>query len=81
MPWWRRSPRASRFWPKSLRPSTPDNHPDPVCAPPDWQREPLRIAFHPAGKDAVSYDIVPGSAVLVEDTGDEEETPSAALTK
>jgi hypothetical protein len=58
-----------------------DNHPEPVCAPPDWQREPLRIAFHPAGTNAISYDIVPGSALLVEDTGDEDETPSAALTK
>ncbi len=49
------------------------------CA--EWQREPLRVTFHPAGKDAVSYDIVPGSAVLVEDTGDEEETPAAAPAK
>jgi hypothetical protein len=58
-----------------------DNHPDPVCAPADWQREPLRIAFHPAGTNAISYDIVPGSALLVEDSGDDDETPSAALTK
>ena len=57
------------------------NHPDPVCTPPEWQREPLRITFHPAGKDAVSYDIVPGSAVLVEDADDEEETPDAAPAK
>jgi hypothetical protein len=53
----------------------------PACAPPDWQREPLRISFHPAGKDAVSYDFVPGSAVLVDDSGDEEETPAPAATK
>ncbi len=58
-----------------------ENHPDPVCAPPDWQREPLRIAFHPAGTDAVSYDIVPGSAVMVEDSGDEDATPEAAPVK
>jgi hypothetical protein len=57
------------------------NHPDPVCTPPDWQREPLRIAFHPAGKDAVSYDIVAGSAVLVEETDDEAEAPEAAPAK
>ena len=55
--------------------------PVPACAPPDWQREPLRITFHPAGKDAVSYDIVPGSAVLVEDSDDEAETPEAAPAK
>jgi len=38
-----------------------------ACAAAEWQREPLRITFHPAGKDAVSFDVVPGSAVLVED--------------
>jgi hypothetical protein len=66
---------------KKLSAFDPENHPDPVCAPPDWQREPLRITFHPTGTDAVSYDIVPGSAVLVEDAGDEDETPAAAPTK
>jgi hypothetical protein len=55
-----------------------ENHTNPVCAPPDWQREPLRVTFHPAGKDAVSYDIAPGSAVLVEETEDEPETPDSA---
>jgi hypothetical protein len=56
------------------------NQAAPVCAPAEWQREPLRVTFHPAGKEAVSYDIVPGSAVLVEDSTDEgeaTETPAA----
>jgi hypothetical protein len=66
---------------KKLAAFDAENHPDPVCAPPDWQREPLRIAFHPTGSDAVSYDIVPGSAVLVEETGDEDATPEAAPAK
>jgi hypothetical protein len=66
---------------KKLAAFDAENHPEPVCAPPDWQREPLRIAFHPAGSDAVSYDIVPGSAVMVEDTGDEDETPDSAPVK
>jgi len=61
---------------KKLSAFDPENHPDPVCGPPEWQREPLRITFHPSGKDAVSYDIVPGSAVLVEDASDEPETPA-----
>ena len=51
-----------------------ENRPEAVCAAAEWQREPLRITFHPAGKDAVSFDIVPGSAVLVEDSGDDGET-------
>ena len=54
------------------------NHPNPSCTPPDWQREPLRITFHPAGRDAVSYDVVPGSAVLVEESDDDAETPESA---
>ncbi len=56
----------------------PENHPDPICAPAEWQREPLRVTFHPAAKDAASFDIVPGSAVLVEDSVDEPETPAVA---
>jgi hypothetical protein len=55
------------------------SHPEPVCAQADWQRDPLRVTFHPAGKDAVSFEIVPGSAVLVEDSTDEPETPEPAL--
>ena len=49
-----------------------------LSAPAEWQREPLRITFHPSGKDQVSFDVVPGSAVLVEDAGEEPETPAAA---
>lgn len=48
----------------------------PVCGAPEWQRDPLRITFHPAGRDAASFDIVPGSAVLVEDSADDAETAS-----
>ena len=51
------------------------SHPDPVCGSPEWQREPLRITFHPTGKDAVSFDVVPGSAVLLEDSSDEPAAP------
>jgi hypothetical protein len=54
-----------------------ESHPEQVCGAAEWQREPLRITFHPTGKDAVSFDVVPGSAVLVEDAGDEAETPVA----
>ncbi len=52
----------------------PENHPEPACGPSEWQREPLRVTFHPTGKEPVSFDIVPGSAVLVEEA-DEAETP------
>ncbi len=53
------------------------NHPDPACDPVAWQRTPLRVTFHPAGMDAVAFDIVSGSAMLVEGTGGEPQTPAA----
>jgi hypothetical protein len=62
---------------KKLAAFDEENRPDPACGAPNWQREPLRVSFHPAGKDAVSFDIVPGSAVLVEDSADDAETPAA----
>jgi hypothetical protein len=57
---------------KKLSAFDAENHPSPVCGLAVWQREPLRVTFHPTGKDAVSFEVVPGSAVLVEDAGDEE---------
>jgi hypothetical protein len=60
---------------KKLSAFDAENHPNPVCGLPEWQREPLRVTFHPSGKDAASFDVIPGSAVLVEDAGDEPEKP------
>lgn len=57
------------------------DEPAPVCSPPDWQREPLRVTFHPAGKDPVGFDISPGSAVLVEDSSDDTDAPPTAQEK
>jgi hypothetical protein len=54
------------------------NRSEPACGVAEWQREPLRATFHPAGRDAVSFEIVPGSAVLVEDSEDESEPAPAA---
>jgi hypothetical protein len=62
---------------KKLATYNAENHPWPVCALPQWQREPLRINFRPASEqDPVSFDLVGNSAVLIED-GDEE-TSSAS---
>ncbi|MDR3727497.1 MAG: hypothetical protein P4K86_10685 [Terracidiphilus sp.] len=63
---------------KKLGAFDPENHPNPVCAQAEWQREPLRVTFHPAGRDAISFDVAPGSAVLVEDSGDDAEAPATA---
>jgi hypothetical protein len=52
-----------------------EDHPLPVCGPPDWQREPLKITFHPSGRDPASFDLVGGSSVLVEED-DEAEAPT-----
>ena len=35
---------------KKLEAFDAENHPQPVCGLPEWQREPLRVTFHPAGK-------------------------------
>jgi hypothetical protein len=61
---------------KKLGAFTADDHQDPVCGATEWQREPLRVTFHPTGLESVSFDLVPGSAVLVEDSADEEEAPA-----
>jgi hypothetical protein len=52
-----------------------EDGPSPVCGLPEWQRDPLRVTFHPTGKPAASFDLVGGSAVLVED-GDEDDAPA-----
>ena len=51
---------------------------EPVCAAVEWQRNPFRVTFNPAGKDAVSFEIVPGSAVLVEDSDEAPEIGAPA---
>jgi hypothetical protein len=60
---------------KILIPYDAANAPWPVCGLPEWQRLPLKVTFYPSGKDdakkdAVSFDLVGGSAVLVEDGDD-----------
>ncbi|HEY2471240.1 MAG TPA: hypothetical protein VGI45_25835 [Terracidiphilus sp.] len=60
-----------------LSPFDPATRVEPACTTTEWQREPLRATFHPAGKEPVSFDIVPGSAVLVEDSEDETESAPA----
>jgi hypothetical protein len=52
------------------------SHTEPACGAAEWQRDPMRITFHPTGKDAASFDFAPGSAVLVEETADDAETPA-----
>ncbi|MDR3793255.1 MAG: hypothetical protein P4L03_07735 [Terracidiphilus sp.] len=60
---------------KKLSAFDAEHRADPVCGSVEWQRQPLKVTFHPTGKDAASYEIVPGSAVLVEDSSDDPETP------
>ena len=58
---------------KKLSAFDAESHPEQVCGPAEWQREPLRVTFHPTGREPASFDVIPGSAVLVEDAGDEPE--------
>jgi hypothetical protein len=63
---------------KKLEAIDVESRSEPECGAPEWQREPLRVTFHVAGKGAVSYEIVAGSAVLVEDSDDVPETAGQA---
>ena len=65
---------------KKLNSYDPASRTEPACATPEWQREPLRATFHPAGMEAVSFDLVAGSAVLVEETEDQTESAPPATT-
>jgi hypothetical protein len=51
---------------------------DHVCGSAQWQRDPFRVTFNLSGMDAVSFEIVPGSAVLVEDSDDAAEAATPA---
>lgn len=62
---------------KKLDGFEPGNHPDPTCGAAEWQRDPMRVTFHPTGKTAVSFDVVPGSAILVEDSEEASEPAPA----
>jgi len=44
----------------------------PVCATPQWQREPMRVTLKPTDGPAMSFDVIGTSAALIED-GDAEE--------
>jgi hypothetical protein len=63
---------------KKLMSFDAEKHPRPACGPAEWQREPLRVTFHPAGMNAMAFDVGSGSAVLVEGSGGGAETPAAA---
>lgn len=52
---------------KKLQAWDPADHATPVCVPAIWQRDPLNVTFHANGANAVSFDLVGTSAVLVED--------------
>lgn len=66
---------------KKLAPLADDHPSQIVCGIPEWQREPLKITFHPAGQAAADFDLAPGSAVLVEDAGDDTDASAESKTK
>jgi hypothetical protein len=64
---------------KKLSAWTAGENQAPACAAAVWQREPLRITFQPSGANAVSYDLVGLSTVLVEDgDGNEDAAPASS---
>ncbi len=62
---------------KKLADWNPVDHAPEPCQPAVWQRDPLRVVFHPAGAAESSFNLVGSSAVLVED-GDEDPAPPKA---
>jgi hypothetical protein len=54
------------------------SHPWPVCGAPEWQREPLKVTFHPAGREPAGFDLAAGSAALVEDGDEAQSSPQPA---
>jgi hypothetical protein len=66
---------------KKLAPLADEHPSQTVCGPPEWQREPLRITFHPTGQAATDFDLAPGSAVLVEDAGDDADSSTEVKAK
>jgi len=63
---------------KKLESFDPESAGKPVCSLPEWQRDPLRVTFHPAGRDPASFEVAHGSAVLVEDSVDEPDAPASS---
>jgi hypothetical protein len=61
---------------KKLAAFDPQDQAASRCAAPDWQRDPMRVTFHPFGKDAVSFDLAPGSAILVEESDEDADVPT-----
>lgn len=59
---------------KKLSAFDPTDSNNPACSEPQWQRKPLQITFLPTGKEPVSFQFVPGSAVLVEGSEDDGDT-------
>lgn len=57
----------------------PGDRVTPVCSMPSWQREPLRVTFPTSAKGDLSFDVLPSSTVLVEDSGDDVDTPEPAV--
>lgn len=61
---------------RKVAPFDPTARTESACATTEWQREPLRVTFHPAGTESASFGVVSGSAILVEDSENEPETSS-----
>lgn len=51
-----------------------DDHPHPACAPPQWQRQPVRVTFQPTGSTAVSFEVIGAASALIEE-GDNADEP------
>ncbi|MBV8207964.1 MAG: hypothetical protein JO041_14345 [Acidobacteria bacterium] len=42
---------------RDLGPAQGKGQPDSECAPPEWQRQPTRVTFRPAGAQAITFEV------------------------
>lgn len=60
----------------SLGPATGGEMPDSECAPPSWQRQPMRVTFFPRNTKQVTYEVHGRAADLATEPSTKEEEPN-----
>lgn len=56
---------------KEVKPWAPEVSTQQACGKTTWQKNPLRVTFHPTGTEPVSFDLLGNTAVLLEEEDQE----------
>jgi hypothetical protein len=57
---------------KQIAPWPQPERPGPLCQPPVWQRQPMRVTLQMTGSDAITFDVVGAASIVEEGDGDEQ---------